>query len=242
LLDSFHQEGYTSDLSPNLRDIRRIRITVGEAKLPNQNDLLGPPLRPPDATPDHHNSAANPRDGEGVATARESTTTEANTNPASTQENQAGALTDWNQPPANRGGDDAAAAKSPPPAGQTLPPIPFLHSGIGRNTTGNNSSAANQTSQVADPHLRADEGPRDGGPAAENFKIVDANKPPISNAPAPSGGVSEAATPKPWWALMAALLALFGSLGANIYLVWIHQAVRAKYRALVQHLPLGGAA
>ena len=240
LLDSFHREGYTSDLSPNLRDIRRIRITVGEEKLPNQNDLLGPPQRPPEATTDNQKSAINPGGGVGVATPKDSATTEAPTSPASTPENQAGALTDWSQPPANRGVGDTASATSPASADQTLPPIPFLHSSMGRHAAGNNPSTLNQAAKVDDPRLPSDEGPRDGGATAENFQV--ANKPPISNSPSQNGGSSEAATPKPWWALMAALLALFGSLGANAYLVWIHQAVRAKYRALLQRSPLGGAA
>src|SRR5262245_7361506 len=42
LLDSFHKEGFISDIPLALRDIRRIRITVGEGRLPNQGDVNGP--------------------------------------------------------------------------------------------------------------------------------------------------------------------------------------------------------
>ncbi|MCC7083786.1 MAG: hypothetical protein IT427_02130 [Pirellulales bacterium] len=37
---------------------------------------------------------------------------------------------------------------------------------------------------------------------------------------------------RPWLPLMAALVALFASLGVNVYLAWIHQSLRANYRSL----------
>src|SRR5262249_18411400 len=42
LLDSFHKEGFTSDIPKGLRDIRRIRIVVGVGQLPHQGDINGP--------------------------------------------------------------------------------------------------------------------------------------------------------------------------------------------------------
>ncbi len=47
---------------------------------------------------------------------------------------------------------------------------------------------------------------------------------------------------KPWGILVLALLGLFASLGANVYLVWIHQGVRAKYRMLAGQMHGGAAA
>ena len=44
LIDSFRQEGFTSEVPAGLRDIRRIRITVGKGQLPNQGDLTGPTI------------------------------------------------------------------------------------------------------------------------------------------------------------------------------------------------------
>ena len=39
LVDTFRKEGFTSDVPPDLRDIRRIRIVVGNAPLPNQGAM-----------------------------------------------------------------------------------------------------------------------------------------------------------------------------------------------------------
>jgi hypothetical protein len=240
LLDSFIRDGgcASSALPPTLRDIRSIRILVGNEKLPNQDNLAGPPQSPPAAASENQKPAANSNNSAASAAAKESGT-EAPASSFSQKDAQTGMPTDWNQPPANHGVGDTASATSPASADETLPPIPFLHSSMGRHAAGNNPSTLNQTAKVDDPHLGSDEGPRDGG-AAENFQV--ANKPPVSNSSSQNGGATEAATPKPWWALMVALLALFGSLGANVYLVWIHQAVRAKYRSLLQRSPLGGAA
>ena len=44
LIDSFRQEGFTSEVPAGLRDIRRIRIEVGNERLPNQGDLTGPTI------------------------------------------------------------------------------------------------------------------------------------------------------------------------------------------------------
>jgi hypothetical protein len=241
LLDSFIRDGgcASSDLPPTLRDIRSIRILVGNEKLPNQDNLAGPPQSPPAATSENQKPAANSNHSAASGAAKESVITETPTSNSFPQDAHTGAPTDWNQPPSDRSKGDTASATSPAGAGETLPPIPFLHSSMGRHAAENNPSTLNQTAKVDDPRLRPDEGPQDGGAAAENYG---ANKPPLGSSSSPNGGATEAATPKPWWALMAALLALFGSLGANVYLVWIHQAVRAKYRSLLQRSPLGGAA
>lgn len=53
---------------------------------------------------------------------------------------------------------------------------------------------------------------------------------------------AEVPTPKPWWLLVMVLLVLFASIGANVYLVWIHQAVRAKYLSLIDEMPRQAAA
>ncbi len=43
LLDTFRQSGFTSDVPAGLqRDLHRIRITVGNQKLPNESDVTGP--------------------------------------------------------------------------------------------------------------------------------------------------------------------------------------------------------
>ena len=127
-----------------------------------------------------------------------------------------------------------SAAKSELPADQTLPSMPIL--GLGRNAA-NHGNSANGAEKAANPQSNPNEGPH-GATTDKNYQV---EKPSMANANSQNGS-SDADTPKPWWALMGALLALFASLGANVYLVWIHQAARAKYRALVQRASLGGAA
>ena len=60
-------------------------------------------------------------------------------------------------------------------------------------------------------------------------------------ADAAANHASSAGPTKPWGVLLLAILGLFASLGANAYLVWIHQEVRAKYRTLAGQMH-GGAA
>ena len=60
-------------------------------------------------------------------------------------------------------------------------------------------------------------------------------------ATAPGSSDSESGA-KPWGVLVAVLLGLFASLGANVYLAWIHQGVRAKYQALAMRMGGGAVA
>ena len=61
LLDSFRKDGFSSDVPASLqRNLRRIRIVVGNGKLPNEGDVNGPknmlresaptPAAPPDSS------------------------------------------------------------------------------------------------------------------------------------------------------------------------------------------------
>jgi len=45
---------------------------------------------------------------------------------------------------------------------------------------------------------------------------------------------SDAESSKPWLPLTLALAGLFGSLGGNLYLGWIHWGTRSRYRALLR--------
>jgi hypothetical protein len=47
---------------------------------------------------------------------------------------------------------------------------------------------------------------------------------------------SAAGTSRPWMPLMLTLVALFASIGANAYLVWIHQTLRMNYQAVVNRM------
>jgi len=49
LIDSFRTEGFTSEIPPGMRDIRRIRIVVGTGAVPHQGEILQPAVatKPP---------------------------------------------------------------------------------------------------------------------------------------------------------------------------------------------------
>ncbi|MBS0209725.1 MAG: hypothetical protein JSS27_12315 [Planctomycetes bacterium] len=71
-----------------------------------------------------------------------------------------------------------------------------------------------------------------------------ASNPPAVEPPSPSElkithTAAKATTdePRPWLPLMVALIALFASLGANIYLGWITRDLHARYRRLTGSLP-----
>ena len=42
LMDAFRTSGFSSEIPPGLRDVRRIRLVMGEQRLPNQDDVNGP--------------------------------------------------------------------------------------------------------------------------------------------------------------------------------------------------------
>jgi hypothetical protein len=46
-IDAFRKSGFTSDVPPGLRDIRRIRIVVGSDPLPNQGEMAPADAAPP---------------------------------------------------------------------------------------------------------------------------------------------------------------------------------------------------
>jgi hypothetical protein len=48
-IDAFRKEGFSSDIPPQVRDIRRIRIVVGSDPLPNQGEIPPVPVQAPGA-------------------------------------------------------------------------------------------------------------------------------------------------------------------------------------------------
>jgi hypothetical protein len=78
-------------------------------------------------------------------------------------------------------------------------------------------------------------------------KAGDANAGAGGPAASPAGVSSSAAVdaktdvgePKPWLPLAGAVIALFASLGANLYLGWNTLALRSRYRSLVAQLHAG---
>jgi hypothetical protein len=86
--------------------------------------------------------------------------------------------------------------------------------------------------------------PRDNSAAVDTFRSENrytVGAPQIGANELPQTVNKEISAPeaKPWMPLMLALLALFASLAANVYLVWLHQEIRFKYFSLLRRLPDG---
>jgi hypothetical protein len=221
LLDSFHKEGFASDIPKGLRDIRRIRIVVGQGRLPHQGDINGPQSAAVEQPAGHKSPDSVP------PLLPQETRSEP---PVSSQTN-----TDTNL--ADRGASDNGAPVAEA-AHDFTQPLPFFQSGSAKHIhpmeamPGNASSESTEGSSgvnhasPASAALETTEQPRlnkgEGGVSA-------------GYGSAPDGqGDTTAAAAKPWLPLMGALLCLFASLAANVYLIWNHMAVRAKYQTLVR--------
>ncbi len=244
LVDSFRQGGFASDIPPGLRDVRRIRIVVGEKELPNQNNLDGPKVTRAAETqstvskisddPNRKIDHGSPDDSRnGGAQAIEATAPSSTFNTAES-------------------GSQPAKSKTPPAMldpSNLMSAIPFFQPGRTRSTTTTNpalpppdtGTLANRSAtepgaistgwpndKIEPPVWKEDSRPRAGNDPAASYLAVNAAKPDSSTPE------TVPSAPNAWLPLMLALLALFLSLGANVYLVWIHQGVRAKYLALAE--------
>jgi hypothetical protein len=269
LIDSFRREGFTSEVPPGLRDIRRIRIEVGNGKLPNQGDVTGPKIThaaPPVSQPTAADQIVLPAPPETYShdepqpiPAQPNSTAENSTAPAS--------------PPNDTTASSAAGASPVLDSSSPVPPLPFFQSGPAKSISSNSANAA-KADQIAGekdtaastipvsgrtetptrwnspgkPGLKPNEGPPIASADGDTSSgvAVHAGMPAAPN----SGNEVNSATSrspivaagKPWTALLLALFGLFASLGANVYLVWIHQAVRTKYQALAAQMRGGTAA
>lgn len=250
LIDSFRQEGFTSELPAGLRDIRRIRITVGKGQLPHQGDLTGPTIA--QAAP----STVEPKSVEPKAV--EPKVAEQDSPPVPPEtfgENDAKPTPARMESPSNVAGAPQLLDSSRP-----VPPLPFFQSGPAKSIAtsavataeavrksgeqdregtiqdvGSNETAK-QPLGTGKPGLRTNEGPRIAATKSSDRRTVEAG---MATSPGSSDGESGA---KPWGVLVAVLLGLFASLGANVYLAWIHQSVRAKYQALAARMDGGAVA
>ena len=227
LIDSFRQEGFTSEVPAGLRDIRRIRIEVGNERLPNQGNLTGPTIA--QAAP----AKAAVKGADDVAPAAPETF-------GQTEQKSAGSQVEVS-------GNSVGGALPLLDSSRPVPPLPFFQSGPAKSLSSNRSEAVQAEPRAAKPDLKAEEAvPVAASESNESGRrTVEAG---MATAPG-SAGESDAAAnhasstgpTKPWGVLLLAILGLFASLGANAYLVWIHQEVRTKYRTLAGQMH-GGAA
>jgi hypothetical protein len=238
LLDVFRRDGFTSDLPAGLRDVRRIRIVVGEGRLPNKGDIDGPrtPQRAEDAKKDGAPASAQieASSGHGSDNAPPASTSAGNSaNPPETGSKD-GAQADASQ-----------SAEAPHSFPAILQPewakrIRSIKEGTLFSTPAEKTDVRGADSVPATYRGDQTPTPQLGDEPSNQDTSTDPRSGPTvraANLPTERGsGDGEKAEARAWLPLMGALLALFASLGANVYLVWIHQAARAKYRALTGQL------
>lgn len=239
LIPTFEKEGFSSEIPPGLRDIRSIRITTGRVTLPNQGDLQGPTVAPATtpttADPNKFGQSSPPRelDPSIVRTAATGPAQLLDPNGGSQSTNRVDTFNPTNAP--ENSVQPNATNVSPP---LTTPVDPSkVWSGFGTYASPTSSPAATATvkddpqdrsggfgANSSDSSRKPEIGPNDG-PHTENKEVL-----------------PQAEQSKPWMPLMLALLALFASLAANVYLVWLHQEIRFKYFSLLRRLPDGSVA
>jgi len=224
----------SSQLPPRLRGMRGYRITVGNAKLPHQGEP--PPVEP--ATPDTAPATNDP----GL---RNLPPPPANVAP------DAIAL-----PGPDSAHDSAAPTVAAPPhdtAGITPPPAldaDPLEKDLTPRTAGYMQSSA---------AIHADKGgnqnvgdrmafPGGGSSSAKQAPRQDPSPPHPDSAKASIAAAADtpaqpppqgAAESKPWLPLFGTVLALFASLGANVYLGWNTLAMRSRFRSLASQMHVG---
>ncbi|MBN2473322.1 MAG: hypothetical protein JXB62_01840 [Pirellulales bacterium] len=184
-LKSGEVEEITSDIPPQVQDIRTYRITVGSAQLPRELPPAGETETPAAAAP------ADP------------STTEANKLPMDPF--RRGPTTFSNTPST---ADEIPPFGPPPVDAQTIP-RPLYPDPTGKPIE------LRQAGHVSPPSA----GPK---PGAEPDSTLPEQRLPAEDEP-----------PKPWLAMTLTLLALFASLGGNIFLGWVTWDTRTRFRALV---------
>jgi hypothetical protein len=263
LLDSFRKDGFSSDVPASLqRDLRRIRIVVGNGKLPNEGDVNGPknmlresaptPAAPPDSSATSPGQSVAPRQPTVAAppllSAEPAPSTISLPSPPTgtppPQPSNASTFTD-SLPPPPPFDDHPSQPKTESPSAvppRPLSSLPFFQSGLISKVA---AATSPSDAQITTPRLSENEPPpSDYRPFQERAVAAGAAKPAVPDSPFASDkmATSSSVAAKPWLPLMGTLLALFASLGANVYLAWIHQGVRNKYRALVQRITASGVA
>ena len=198
LIDTFRKEGFSSEVPPELRDIRRIVIQVGTGNLPNQGEMtvLKPPL-PGDVNGPHLAAPQFGASGAGDNSASQA--------PSIYDRQSAPA---YGPPPATR------AAGSPPPL---LSP---------NAATGDSSPAplirpAPHSAQPAASFQDDAASPSDSNAGRRN--IFDTSSPNGNRAEASTTAAPSAGEPsKPWFLLVVVAGGLVASAAANVYLGWMH--------------------
>ena len=223
LLDLFHKEGFTSDIPKGLRDIRRIRIVVGVGQLPHQGDIDGPQPAAVEQPAEHKATDSVPP---------------LLPQQASSYPSSIGSQTSTDGIEPNGGAIDKGTSAMADAARDITQPLPFFQSGSAKHIHPMEAMPGEAPSVSADASAGSRASPASAAMEATEQPRLSKSEGSVTAgfgaAPDGQGVTSDSSAAKPWLPLMGVLLCLFASLAANVYLVWIHVAVRAKYRSLVR--------
>ncbi len=202
LMSTFEKEGFSSDVPPELRDIRRIVIQVGSGPVPNRGvTALKPPL---EAAGNLRPPAASVYDARALTTAPGRS--------GSSAADQRPSLKTMFQADDDDERPKKAAAKSRSDVNLTADESRFSKFDPPGKMTSYESDASTQSPSHLSP------------------------KPSSSFGGSVSG---EGDGGKPWLPLSLAMVALFASIGGNVYLGWLHYGTRRQYQAVVEQLRAG---
>jgi hypothetical protein len=209
LIDTFREHGFSSDVPPDLRDIRRIEIRVGADALPHQGETV---LKVPDKVAG--DATKPPRlDAAAEAAAKHASSEEPHLADAAEPH-----LADAVEPPKNlpKAADVArlphSAAK---PAEQASSKKAEPASNDGGSTNSANANAAEHDKSSSD-----------------SAKVAQAPRSPSEADALPRHEPAET----PSIPFLSAVGALVLSAAGNLYLGWAHLGTRRRYRDVVDQL------
>jgi hypothetical protein len=226
LVSSLTGDGITSEIKGDLQNVRRYRIVVSSESPPRIDlpaapaEVPGPAIRPPsqEAKPTFQPIPGKAADPPEPSLSLPLPPTDVARRPG---ELGSGATTEappWNQP---------KPATSAPPFEQPKVEPPAVEA---KSPPGDGRYPSMSDRYQAPPILNADPASAEL-PVAPQLDEVDVFKPATPPAKAPDAVPADPA--RPWIPFALSLLALVGSLGANVYLVWTWLGTRRRYLDLV---------
>ena len=242
LVDTFRKDGFTSDVPPDLRDIRRIRIVVGNGPLPNQGAMS--------AAQEPSKLAA--------------TTTKSDAGPRATTAAKvpSGVAADWPPLPGPAETRDPQPGAAPPlvpvpqvptaaPDATKPPSLPADSPKIDTHprTAEKPSTDAPPPDPTPDPRQAQTwpnslQAPRDNGWPPRHQPTTDANGQPLTTVGDQRRSPSEenppvglaADGPHPWGILLGVSALLVASVAGNVFLGWGFLGARARYLEVLDEL------
>ena len=250
-------------IRPELRDVRRYRIVVGDGQLPRDEGLLPEakatePVAPEQEEPAEEN---DPEDDESVLKlpvepngavlersepAKPRAKQKKRTPPAELSPDIGAAPVDFEESQSaeqleltEQTVSGEAESVQPENVANTGEPIfheeaPVPGEQVSRHGHKNSGTSFAERSQ-AEPGNEDNRKNRETSPA-ERSQAEPGNEKTFASAGGPNAfAVVPSSEPRPWWPLTLALLGLFASLGGNVFLGWIFWEARRRYRELAEN-------